>query len=158
VVNSQGIVKHTVSNEPGSIWEEIMPNSARRLETSTAGLNTYQAAMGMLNGALQNVFGTTTTQSTAADAMSPQFGKTPEALKYQQGRESARDNQNRQYLQTAIEELIDNMFELIVNMATEPIDITLFSADVKEIQKAGYNDVLELIFPERILPGWSPAD
>lgn len=147
VVNSQGIIKHTVSNEPGAIWEEIMPNSARRLETSTAGLNTYQAAMGMLNGSLQNVFGTTTTQANAESSMSPQFGKTPEALKYQQGRESARDNQNRAYLQTAIEELIDGMFELIVNMATEPIDITLFSADVKEIQKAGYSDVLELIFP-----------
>lgn len=151
VVNAQGILKHTVSNEPGAIWEEIMPNSARRLETSTAGLNTYQAAMGMLNGALQNVFGTTTTQANADSAMSPQFGKTPEALKYQQGRESARDNQNRAYLQTAIEELIDGMFSLIVNMATEPIDITLFADDVKEIQKAGYNDVLELVFPNESL-------
>jgi hypothetical protein len=147
VVNSQGIVKHTVSNEPGSIWEEIIPNSARRLETSTAGLNTYQAAMGMLNGSLQNVFGTTTTQANAESSMSPQFGKTPEALKYQAGRESARDNQNRAYLQTAIEQLMDGMFELIANMSTEPIDITLFADDVKEIKKAGYDDVLELLFP-----------
>lgn len=147
VVNAQGILKHTVSNEPGSIWEEIIPNSARRLETSTAGLSTFQAAMGMMNGALQNVFGTTTTQINAEAAMSPQFGKTPEAIKYQQGRESARDNQNRTYLQSAIEQLMDAFAELTANMGTEPIDVTLFSADLKEIVKQGYQDVMEVILP-----------
>lgn len=145
VVNSQGIVKHTVSNEPGSIWEEIIPNSARRLETSTAGLATYQAAMGMINGSLQNVFGTTTTQSNAESAMSPQFGKTPEAIKYQQGRESSRDNQNRSYLQSAIEELMDAFMELIANMSTEPIEVTLFSEDIEEILKMGYEDIREMV-------------
>lgn len=151
VVNAQGILKHTVSNEPGSIWEEIIPNSARRLETSTAGLATFQAAMGMMNGALQNVFGTTTTQSNQENSMSPQFGKTPEALKYQQGRESARDNQNRTYLQSAIETLMDRFAELTVNMGTEPIDVTLFSGDIQEIVKAGYKDVLEVILPNSSL-------
>lgn len=147
VVNAQGILRHTVSNEPGSIWEEIIPNSARRLETSTAGLSTFQAAMGMMNGSLQNVFGTTTTQMNSESAMSPQFGKTPEALKYQQGRESARDNQNRAYLQTAIETLIDRFMELIVNVGGQTIDISLFSEDIKEIVKEGYDDVLEMIVP-----------
>lgn len=147
VVNAQGILKHTVSNEPGAIWEEIMPNSARRLETSTAGLSTFQAAMGMMNGALQNVFGTTTTQSTAESAMSPQFGKTPEAIKYQTGRESARDNQNRAYLQSAIEQLMDAFAELTVNVGTEPIDVTLFSEDIKEIQRNGYDDIMEVLLP-----------
>lgn len=147
VVNAQGILKHTVSNEPGSIWEEIIPNSARRLETSTAGLATYQAAMGQMSGALQNVFGTTTTQSNADSAMSPQFGKTPEAIKYQTGRESSRDNQNRAYLQSAIEELMDGMMGLIPVMGTEEIPIDLFSEDVNEIIKAGYDDMNDIIIP-----------
>ena len=147
VVNAQGILKHTVSNEPGSIWEEIIPNSARRLETSTAGLATYQAAMGQMSGALQNVFGTTTTQANADSAMSPQFGKTPEALKYQAGRESSRDNQNRAYLQSAIEQLMDGMMGLFATMGTEEIPIDLFSEDIAEIQKAGYDDVMEMILP-----------
>ena len=151
VVNAQGILRHTVSNEPGSIWEEIIPNSARRLETSTAGLATFQAAMGMMNGALQNVFGTTTTQMNQETSNSPQFGKTPEALKYQQGRESARDNQNRTYLQSAIEELMDAFMELIVNMGTEPIDITLFSDDIEDIKKAGYTDITEILLPNESL-------
>lgn len=151
VVNAQGILKHTVSNEPGAIWEEIIPNSARRLETSTAGLATYQAAMGMMNGSLQNVFGTTTTQMNQETTKSPQFGKTPEAIKYQAGRESARDNQNRAYLQSAIEELMDAMMELIVNMGTEPIDITLFSEDIEEIQRAGYDDIQEILLPNSSL-------
>jgi hypothetical protein len=147
VVNAQGILKHTVSNEPGAIWEEIIPNSARRLETSTAGLATYQAAMGQMSGALQNVFGTTTTQANAESAMSPQFGKTPEAIKYQSGRESARDNQNRAYLQTAIEQLMDGMLGLFPVMGTEQVPIDLFSEDLKSIQAAGYDDITEIIVP-----------
>lgn len=147
VVNAQGILKHTVSNEPGSIWEEIIPNSARRLETSTAGLSTYQAAMGQMSGALQNVFGTTTTQMSGSDAMNPQFGKTPEAIKYQSGRESARDNQNRAYLQQAIEELLDGMMSLFGAMGTEKIPIDLFSEDIQEIMNSGYTDVADMIMP-----------
>lgn len=151
VVNAQGILKHTVSNEPGSIWEEIIPNSARRLETSTAGLATYQAVMGQMSGSLQNVFGTTTTQASASTAMDPQFGKTPEAIKYQSGRESARDNQNRAYLQSAIEELIDGMMALIPVMGTEQIPVDLFSEDIKEIEKAGYTDIIEILMPNQSL-------
>lgn len=148
VVNAQGILKHTISNEPGAIWEEIIPNSARRLETSTAGLATYQAAMGQMSGALQNVFGTTTTQLTQdQSAGAPQFGKTPQAIKFQTQRESARDNQNRSYLQVAIEEMLNIMFELIANMGTEAIPINLFAKDIQEIQTAGYTDVMELILP-----------
>jgi hypothetical protein len=147
VVNAQGILKHTISNEPGAIWEEIIANSARRLETSTAGLATYQAAMGQMAGALQNVFGTTTTQVNAAQAMDPAFGKTPEAIKYQSGRESSRDNQNRAYLQAAIEELMEGMMSLIPVMGTEKIPVDLFSDDIKEIKDMGYDDILELIKP-----------
>ena len=147
VVNAQGILKHTVSNEPGSIWEEIIPNSARRLETSTAGLSTYQAAMSQMSGALQNVFGTTTTQLSGQQAMSPQMGKTPEAIKYQSGRESARDNQNRAYLQQAIESLLDGMMSLFVNMGTEEIPIDLFAEDIKEVMNSGYTDIAEMIKP-----------
>ncbi len=145
VVNSQGILKHTVSNEPGAIWEEIIPNSARRLETSTAGLSTYQAVMGQMSGAIQNVYGTTTTQANSESAMSSQFGKTPQALKMQSERESSRDNQNRSMLQSSIEQLMDRFYELIVNVGTEPFDVTLFSEDIKNIIAQGYKDVGEMI-------------
>ena len=145
IVNSQGILKHTVSNEPGAIWEEIIPNSARRLETSTAGLSTYQAVMGQMSGAIQNVYGTTTTQANAESAMSSQFGRTPQALKMQSERESSRDNQNRSMLQSAIEQLMDRFYELIVNVGTEPFDVTLFSEDIKNIIDQGYTDVNEMI-------------
>jgi hypothetical protein len=145
IVNSQGILKHTVSNEPGAIWEEIIPNSARRLETSTAGLSTYQAVMGQMSGAIQNVYGTTTTQANSESAMSSQFGKTPQALKIQSERESSRDNQNRSMLQTSIEQLVDRFYELIVNVGTEPFDVTLFSEDIKYIIAQGYTDVNEMV-------------
>ena len=71
--------------------------------------------------------------------------KTPQALKMQSERESSRDNQNRSMLQSSIEQLMDRFYELIVNVGTEPFDVTLFSEDIKNIIAQGYKDVGEMI-------------
>lgn len=144
VVNANGIVKHTVRQEAGAIWMETQPNSARRLETSTAGLATYQAAKGMARGAIQNIAGTTDTSVNAASAMDPGFGKTPAALKKQDARESTRDNQDREFLEEAMAELIDGMLSLIPTMMTENIPVDLFSDEIQDIFDSGYIDVMEI--------------
>lgn len=144
VVNANGIVKHTVRQEAGAIWMETQPNSARRLETSTAGLATYQAAKGMARGAIQNIAGTTDTSVNANSAMDPGFGKTPAALKKQDARESTRDNQDREFLEEAMVELIEGMMSLIPNMMTENIPINMFSEEIQDIFDSGYIDVMDL--------------
>lgn len=152
VVNANGIVKHTVKQEAGAIWMETQPNSARRLETSTAGLATYQAAKGMAKGAIQSIAGTTDTTSNAESAMDPGFGKTPEAIKKINDRESTRDNQDRELLEEAMKELIDGMLGLIPVMQTEDIPIDLFADEIQDIFESGSVDVMDIFKDEQTDP------
>lgn len=152
VVNANGIVKHTVRQEAGAIWMETIPNSARRLETSTAGLATYQAAKGMARGAIQNIAGTTDTSSNAASAMDPSFGKTPQALKKQDQRESTRDNQDRELLEEAMVELLEGMMSIIPTMMTEDIPINMFSGEIQDIFDSGNIDVMEIFNDPKVAP------
>jgi hypothetical protein len=148
VMNPNGVIKHTVDQRAGVIIEETIPNSIRRLETSTAGLSTYQAVSTMLSGALLNLAGTTDTTMNAENSLNPGFGRTPQALRMTNARESTRDEQDRFYLEQALNELIECMMGLIPTVGTEHIPIDLFADDIKEIVDAGYTDVLELFEEE----------
>lgn len=145
VVNAQGVVRHTIRQEAAAIWETTGPVSGnvQRLETSTAGLATYQAAKGMAQGAIQSIAGTTDTRSNAESASDPGFGKTPEALRMISERESTRDNQDRQQLEEAMTELLDGMFSLIPTIA-EKIPVDLFEEEIEEIIESGYPDLAEI--------------
>jgi hypothetical protein len=147
VVNTHGVVKHSLTNitQPGSIIEEKIPNSVRRLETSTAGLSTYQAAVTQMQGSLLNIAGTTDTTANSSSALDPGFGKTPEALKQLGARESTRDNQDRFYLEQALSDLIEGMLSLIPEVGTATMPVDLFSEDVDAIIAAGHGDIAELL-------------
>lgn len=144
VVNAQTIIRHTMSQTPASVWETNgNVNDVKRLETSTAGLATYQNAKGEVKGSLQSIAGTTDTRANRENASDPGFGKTPEALKMMQMRESTRDNLDRQFLEEAMKELLDGMLSLIP-IIKEHIPIDLFVEEIEEIAKAGHDDIMEL--------------
>lgn len=144
IINSQGVIRHTIRpGEAGSVWEETQPNSINRLETNTAGLSTYQAAKGMAKGAVQSIAGTTDTRANAENSMDPGMGKTPEALKMIQERESTRDGQDRDFLEEAMSELIDLMYSIIPTI-TQHIPVDLFSDEIEEIMQSGYTDLAEI--------------
>jgi hypothetical protein len=145
VVNPNGVVKHTVSQEPNSIILENVANSVRELQTTNSGLNTYQATMTQFKGSLLNQAGTTDTTASTSNSLDPGFGKTPQAIQSLQQRQGSRDNQDLFYLESAIETLVNRMISLIPVMATEAMPIDLFSDDIKDIQEAGYTDVLEML-------------
>lgn len=145
IINGNGVQKHTISQDPGSVIVETIPNSVRTEQTSTAGLSTYEAASTQMQGALLNLAGTTDTAANKESTFDPGFGKTPQALQMLQARESTRDNQDRFYLESRLEVLIDRMLGLIPVMATEPMKVTLFSDELQEIVESGYDDVLEII-------------
>lgn len=141
IINSQGVIRHTIRpGEAGSVWEETQPGSINRLETNNAGLSTYQAAKGMAKGAVQSIAGTTDTRSNAESASDPGFGKTPEALKMMQERESTRDGQDRDFLEEAMSELMDLMYSMIPTI-TQHIPIDLFDKEIEEIMESGYDDL-----------------
>jgi predicted nucleic acid-binding protein len=145
VVNANGVIKHTIDKGPDAVIMETIPNSVRRLETSTAGLSTYQAAMTQLKGALMSQSGTTDTTLNQGNTNDPMFGRTPQALKMNQARESTRDNQDRFYLESAVQQLIECMVALIPEVGTTAMPIDLFSDDIAVIQEAGYDDVMKMV-------------
>ena len=143
VINAQGVVRHTMTNEAGGVIEVTNNvNDVKTLDTSNAGLSTYSAAKGMAQGAIQSIAGTTDTRANAESSLDPGFGKTPEALKMLQARESTRDNQDRELLEEAMAELIDGMLSLIPTMKNK-VPIDLFSTEVVEISKR-YPDVKDI--------------
>jgi len=136
IINPAGVVKSSITQDPGAIWQETVANSIREYATSPVGLNTYQAAKTMVNAALLNQAGTTDMASTDTTA-DPASGKSPQGIAQQAQRESARDNQDRFDLESAIEILEDRMMGLFGTMATENINIDMFAEDFKEIAEAG---------------------
>jgi len=146
IANANGVKLSTIRpGVPGNVMLETQPNSIRRLEQGTpAGLNTYQSAKGMAQGAIQSIAGTTDTRVNAESSMNPGFGKTPEALKMIGERESTRDNQDRELLEEAEQELLDGMLSLLP-LISEEVPVWMFSKEIQEIVDAGYKDVLTMV-------------
>ena len=144
VANANGVLKHTLDYREGGVMMETIPNSIRRLETSNAGLATYQGAQTNLTGALLSLYGSQNASIPGAEALNPSQGKTPAAISMYSEKEATRDGQERMYLEDAIEELTDGFFSLVANIGTEDIPIALFADDIKDIVDAGMQDVLQL--------------
>lgn len=144
VVNANGVLKHTIDYREGAVMMETIPNSIRRLETSTAGLATYQAAQSQLTGSLLSLYGTQNASLPASEALNPSQGKTPAAIGLYGDKEATQDGAERRHLEVAIEQLVDGFNSLIANIGTEEIPVTLFAQDIKDINDAGLTDVLEL--------------
>jgi hypothetical protein len=144
VANANGVVKHTLDYREGAVMLETMPNSIRRLETSTAGLATYQAAKQALTGSLLTLYGSQNAAMPASEALNPSQGKTPAAIGLYNDKEASRDGADMRHMETAIEQLTDGFFSLVVNIGTEDIPVQLFATDIEEINRAGLTDVMEL--------------
>ena len=147
IANANGVLKHTLNYAANTIMFETQPNSIRRMETSTAGLATYQAAQSQLTGSLLSLYGTQNASIPGAEALNPSQGKTPAAINRFQDLEATRDGQDRTFLEGAIEKLTDGFNSLIANIGTETIPINLLMEDVDSIAKAGHKDILELVVP-----------
>lgn len=144
VVNANGVMKHTIDYREGAVMMETLPNSIRRLDTSNAGLATYQAVQTSLTGSLLALYGTQNASIPGTDAMNPSQGKTPAAISLYGDKEATRDGQERSNLEAGIEELTEGFFSLVENIGTEKIPVNLFADDIKDIIKAGLTDVKDL--------------
>jgi hypothetical protein len=144
VVNANGVLKHTIDYREGSVMMETIPNSVRRLETSSAGLATYQAAKTALTGSLLSLWGSQNAAAPSSETLNPSQGKTPAAISLYSDKEADRDGRARKRMENLIQELTNDFYELIVNIGTETIPIDLFAADLQQIEDAGFTDVGQL--------------
>lgn len=141
VVNANGVLKHTIDYREGGVMMETQPNSIKRLETSTAGLATYQAAMTNMTGSLLSMFGSQNASIPGAEALNPSQGKTPAAINLYGDKEATQDGADRRNLEMALEQLTDGFYSLVANIGTENIPVQLYAKDVEEIHKSGLTDV-----------------
>lgn len=144
VANSNGVLKHTLDYREGAVMLETLPNSIRRLETSTAGLATYQAAMSDLTGSLLSQYGTQNASLPGSEALNPTQGKTPAAIGFYGSKEASRDGSELRHLEASIEQLYDGFFSMVANIGTEDIPVALFADDIKDIVASGMGDLQEL--------------
>lgn len=144
IVNGNGVLKHTIDYREGAVMVETIPNSIRRLETSTAGLATYQGAQSNLTGSLLSLYGSQNASIPGAESLNPSQGKTPSAINLYSDKEATRDGSERRHLVAAIEQLVAGFFSLVANVGTEDIPVDLFAEDIQDIAKAGLEDILGL--------------
>lgn len=141
IANANGVVKHTIDYRAGGVMLETIPNSIRRLETSTAGLATYQAAQEALTGSLLAMYGSQNASISTGSALNPSQGKTPQAIGLYADKEATRDGANIRELEMAIEELTEGFYSLVVNIGTEDIPVSLFADDIQDIVDSGLTDI-----------------
>ena len=144
IVNGNGVLKHTIDYREGAVMVETIPNSIRRLETSTAGLATYQGAQSNLTGSLLSLYGSQNASIPGAESLNPSQGKTPSAINLYSDKEATRDGSERRHLVAAIEQLVAGFFSLVANVGTEDIPVDLFAEDIQDIAKAGLEDIVGL--------------
>lgn len=154
IANANGVIKHTLDYREGAVMLETLPNSIRRLETSTAGLATYKDAQSNLTGSLLSLYGSQNASIPGADTLNPSQGKTPQAINLYSDKEATRDGAERRHLESAIEQLTDGFMSMLVNIGTETVPMTLFAKDIEDIVKQGYTDVKE-IFKGKFKPNSS---
>lgn len=145
IANANGVLKHTLDYREGGVMLETLPNSIRRLETSPAGLATYQGAKQAMTGSLLSQFGSQNAAISGAEAQNPSQGRTPAAIGFYNDKEATRDGAELRHLESAIEQLVDGFNSLIINVGTEDVPVTLFAEDLKEIVDNGLTDVTELV-------------
>lgn len=146
MLDKNGIVPSTIKWGPAQKWLLTKMGSAQILNLTPQGIQSFNNTKQSLDASLLNMFGTTST-AVSADT-DPGFGKTPEALKMQANRESARDNWDRFYMEKCLEQIMRKFVDLIAKKQTGAIKVRLFSDEIEKLAKR-YPDLQEMYDEEK---------
>lgn len=142
VVNGN-VVMPTLRFQPGAKWLVSNPNDVSHHQFPDVD-NNNNALLSMLKGALSNVTGTSTTQSSQ-DASNAGLGKTPTAIKQAGQSESTRDFIDAKFMSKSIQELFGNMINLINDVDhKDPIELYCFNDEIAQIAN-DYPDIKDAI-------------
>ncbi len=105
--------------------------AAQAMNLSPSGQQTFNNVYQIVTSSLLNMMGTTDTSVSAQT--DPGFGKTPEALKQQSARESARDNVDRFYMEQFLKEVNKKFVNLISKKMSNSVQFRMFSDEIEEL-------------------------
>lgn len=143
IIQKDEVVLSSMEYEPGKTWIEKTKDAIRNYQVSPDGMQTFQSVYGWLTGSLLNQNGTTDTSQTVQNTNDPTSGKTPQALKLQQARESAADNWDR----FQMEKFLQRLYERMLNIAPQtpkPFTFHIFDAEITQLKEAGIKDEVEV--------------
>lgn len=115
--------------------------AAQTLNLSPQGQNTFNNVYQIVTSSLLNMMGTTDT--AVSSQVDPGFGKTPEALKQQNARESARDNVDRFYMERFLTDVNKKFINLISKKMSNSIAIRMFQDEIEQLMRE-YPDSTEM--------------
>jgi hypothetical protein len=140
-IDPNNVVQSSIQWEAGAKWLMKRPGvDVQHMKLSPSGLQTFQSTYSFLTAALLNQAGTTTVnQPTQVESM---MGKTPQALRLQASKESARDEWDRVMMEDTIKQIYGKWIQMIVQKQSKEITVRLFGEEAKQFAK-DHPDVAE---------------
>lgn len=130
-LDKNNIYASTIKFGPAEKWLVKRIGSARAVDLSPQGINSFNNTYQTMNAALLNMHGTTDTSVSSSTEAG--FGKTPLALKLQAQRENTRDNLDRFYMEKTVEAVMGKMVNLISKKQSGAIKMRLFEDEVQSL-------------------------
>lgn len=138
------VTPSTIKLQGGSKWQVRDMNAVQPVELGASSLQEFQSTFALLNGMLQNQFGTSDTTLNQDNSANPAFGKTPQALAMLQKRENARDAWDMFMHEQATAELYEGMVNLLSVKMEKPIQFNIFADEIAELSEEYGENVMEV--------------
>jgi hypothetical protein len=138
----------SIKFSPAAKWliRGQLANAAQTLNLSPQSQTTFNNAYQVTSASLMNMFGTSTTQTTAETT--PEFGKTPQALKMQENRENSRDNADKFYMEQFLTSTVKKFINLVSKKQSSALTLRMFQPEIDELART-YPEVKEMYDSEK---------
>lgn len=149
IIDPSSVILSSIKMAPAKRW--LLNGSHSRepsaFRTMTRGAQSALEMRQMAIGSLQTLSGTSDT--TVKQGTEYSMGKTPQALRMQEARQSARDEVDRFYMELFLKDVYARVANLIVKKMPQSVTLRLFKEEIDAIAKF-YPDILELINPAEV--------
>lgn len=141
-INADKVVPSSIKWGAGERWFMENPNvDVQPVALSPRGIDTFNSTYGFLLSALYNQSGSSEVSPTGKTDSS--LGKTPQAIRFQANKESARDNWDKMMVEETVREIYTRFIALATSKLESSVAIRLFGPEIEEIKKTN-PDVVEL--------------
>ena len=141
-INADKVVPSSIKWGAGERWFMENPNvDVQPVALSPRGIDTFNSTYGFLLSALYNQSGSSEVSPTGKTDSS--LGKTPQAIRFQANKESARDNWDKMMIEETVREIYTRFIALATSKLESSVAIRLFGPEIEEIKKTN-PDVVEL--------------
>jgi len=145
-INPREVIPSSIKWGPGEKWLMRRPNQdVQVMQMNPQGLQTFQSTYSFMVSALLNQAGTSTTSQPTE--VEPMMGRTPQALRLQAAKESARDEWDRVMMEDTIKQIYTKWIEMIIKKQSKVVAVRLFGEEAKQMAK-DFPDVAEFFDQE----------